>query len=64
MDYIDGYVLRYGLGFGFQTQWLHCAVQNISHCPDSDAHPYSLFLCGTGIRIRAIILGGSFHTAT
>ena len=29
--------LRYGLGFRFQTWWLHCTVQNISHCTDSDS---------------------------
>ena len=36
----------------FQTRWLHCTVQKISHCTDIDLNPYSLFLCWTGIRVR------------
>ena len=51
--YIDGDELGYRLGFGFETQWLHCTIQNISHCMDLDSDPYSLFLCRTGIRIQA-----------
>ena len=27
--YIDGDGLRYRLGFGFQTQWVHCTMQNM-----------------------------------
>ena len=44
--------LGYKLGLRFQTQWLHCTMQNISHCTDSDPDPYSLFLCGTEVRVR------------
>ena len=43
--YIDGDGLGYGLEFRFQTRWLHCYMQNIAHCTNSDSDPYSIFLC-------------------
>ena len=42
INYIAGDILGHGLGLGFQTLWLHCTVQNISHCTDSDSDPHSL----------------------
>ena len=42
--YIDGDRLR--SRFGFQTQWLHCTTQNISHCSDSDSDPTPYFCIG------------------
>ena len=37
----------YGLGLRFQTQWLHCTMQNMFTL--RRLRPYSLFLCRAGI---------------
>ena len=50
--YIAGYRYRYRLGFGFKARWLHCTMQKISHCTDSDSDPFSLFVYRTGIRVQ------------
>ena len=49
LEHTDGLGYGYGLRIGFQTQWLHCIIQNMFTFHRLGLRPHFLFLHRTGI---------------